>query len=227
MEKSSKQLWLFAGVAVLLLLATGLILFFAFRHRAPADEPGNLIVNGSFERPEIPAPEVAGKQGKKQLWMRGELDEMQPWETDLDSFELWANGLMMPKGNARVPIAPIKSAVGKQNIEIISDPVMGDDGQWKMAGAVWQAVKTSPGKRYTFSFYHSARPGAHTMLAVSLNDDVIATIPEDGTPLGTLQWKQFTTNFVADRMSTTVKFSDQTDVLGQGTHLDGVLLKPE
>lgn len=133
---------------------------------------------------------------------------------------------MMPRGSATVRITPAQSAVGSQNLEIISDPIMGDGG-WKMSGAVWQTVKTTPGTGYELSFYHSERPGAKTTLTVLLNDKVIAKIAEDGTQYGTLYWNQYETNFTADSESTTVKFSDETDVLGQGTHLDGVLLRPE
>jgi Protein of unknown function (DUF642) len=181
------------------------------------DGRGNLIVNGSFEQPVVP-PMQKGETPKV-LWMNASADEMKPWETDLSEFEIWANGIQMPRGSATVRITPAKSAVGNQNIEIISDPAM--------AGAVWQTVKTKPGTSYEFSFYHSERPGAKTTLTVSLNDKAIATIEEDGTPYGTLFWELFETNFVADSATTTVKFSDESDVLGQGTHLDGVLLREE
>jgi len=204
----------------LLLLAAGLTCFFIFRHQPPRDLPGNLIVNGSFERPEIPTvAKNADRQAKRQLWMWGYPDEMKPWETDLENFEIWASGLIMPRGSAKTIITPAKSADGNQNLELISDPVM--------QGALWQTAKTHPGKSYTFSFYHSPRPGAHTTLTVSLNDTVIVKLQEDGTPIGTLKWEQFTTNFVADNMATTVRFADETDVLGQGTHLDGVVLKEQ
>jgi hypothetical protein len=220
MEKSSRRIWLSAGIAALLLLAAGLIAFFAFHKGPPRDQPGNLIVNGSFERPEVPPmPKNADKKARRDLWTWGDPEEMKPWETDLNNFEIWANGFVMPRGNATVPISPIQSADGQQNIEIISDA--------EMKGAVWQTVKTSPGKHYTFSFFHSPRPGAHTTLTVLVDENAIVTLPEDGTPYGTLHWQQFTTNLVADGAMMTVKFSDETDVLGQGTHLDGVMLKAE
>jgi Protein of unknown function (DUF642) len=243
MQKSSKALWLVAATAAFLVLA--LVLYFDFRQppkrptvsRAPArvqrpeglagnggfpwDNGDNLIVNGSFEEPQVP-PMKPGENAKV-LWMMADSDEMKPWETDLDGFEIWANGLMMPRGNATVRIAPVKSAVGNQNIEIISDPVKGNG----MIGSVWQTVKTKPGTTYALSFYHSERPGAKSTLTVLINDKPLTTIDEDGTDYGTLYWELFQTNFVADSASTTVKFSDESDVLGQGTHLDGVKLVEE
>ena len=240
----AKRIWLIIGILVLL-VGAGLFIFRKSKKPMPPprvaknsprpaglagnggfnwDDRGNLIVNGSFETPEIP-PLKPGELPKV-LWDRATADEMKPWETDGENFEIWANGLTMPRGNATVKITPVKSAVGNQNIEIISDPIMGDNG-WKMTGAVWQTVKTTPGTSYEFSFFHSERPGAHSTLTVSLNSNIIAQIKEDGTQYGTLYWEQFETNFVADSTNTTVKFSDETDVLGQGTHLDGVLLRWE
>lgn len=246
MSKPAQRLWLVAGTTTFLILAAVLILPHwqqpkpqprpvrsgqGARPSGPSgnggfawDDRGNLIVNGSFEQPEVP-PLQKGETPKV-LWMNASPEEMKPWETDSDNFEIWADGLMMPRGQATARITPIKSAVGKQNIEIISDPVM-ENGRWRMSGAVWQTVKTAPGASYELSFYHSERPGAKTTLTVLLNDKAIAKIAEDGTSYGTLYWEQFTTNFMADGALTTVKFSDETDVLGQGTHLDGVVLREE
>lgn len=218
---------LVVGISLLVILAIGFALFLVFHKGGSKDESGNLVVNGSFEQPEVPPLEKGGdRSSRRQLWLRADPDEMQPWQTDLDGFEIWANGLLMPRGKATVGISPARSAVGNQNIEIISDPLM-VNGEWQMKGSVWQTIKTQPGKRYVFWFYHSERPGAHTTLTVLLNENVVATIHEDGTVSGSLKWEQFKTNFTADRAFTTIKFSDETDVLGQGTHLDGVVVKAE
>ena len=171
-----------------------------------------------------PLKKGADRAARWDLWMHAAPEEMKPWETNLGGFELWANGLIMPKGKATVRITEAKSAIGNQNIEIISDPIM-VDGEWQMTGAVWQTVHTVPGKRYEFLFFHSERPGAHSTLTVSINGTVLTIIKEDGTAYGTLHWEQFKTNFAADNAFTTIKFSDETDVLDQGTHLDGVVLK--
>ena len=239
MSKASKRLLLVAGTMAILVLAAVLISHYwqkpkpqsrftrtgqGTRLPGPAgnggfawEDHGNLIVNGSFEQPVVP-PMQPGETPKV-LWMNASTDEMKPWETDLSEFEIWANGILMPRGSATARISPAQSAVGNQNIEIISDPAT--------AGGVWQTVKTKPGTSYEFSFYHSERPGAKSTLTVSLNDKPIAKIDEDGTPYGTLFWELFETNFVADSATTIVKFSDESDVLGQGTHLDGVLLREE
>ncbi|HTA31632.1 MAG TPA: hypothetical protein VK731_14155, partial [Candidatus Cybelea sp.] len=172
----------------------------------------NLVVNGSFEQPPI----MAYADG--QLWANVPTEEMKPWQTDAPYFEVWSNGYAPPNGEVTTYFAPCCSPDGAQNLEIISAPAY--------QASVWQTVPTVPGTRYAFSFQHTPRPGAHSTLAVSANDDVVERFDEDGTVLTNFQWALFTTNFVASSNLTTVRFSDETSTLGQGTHLDSVVLLP-
>src|SRR5277367_3385358 len=107
----AKRISFIAGIVILLVVATWFIFFHKPAPRLRAvektstpnglagnggfdwDDRGNLIVNGSFEQPEIP-PLQKGETAKV-LWDRASLDEMKPWETDSENFEIWANGLLM------------------------------------------------------------------------------------------------------------------------------------
>jgi hypothetical protein len=177
----------------------------------PAQAPTNLVVNGRFESPAI------ASFADGQLWANVPAAEMKPWETDAPFFEVWSNGYAPPNDAVTAYFAPCNSADGAQNLEIISAP--------GYRSAVWQAVPTVPGTRYTLIFQHTPRPGAHSTLTVSVDDGVVGNFDEDGTVLTNFQWAKFTTNFVASNSLTTLRFSDETSTQGQGTHLDAVVVR--
>ncbi len=163
----------------------------------------NLVVNGSFEMPPVTnATKVAFPTN------------LSPWQTTSSTFEIWTNGWNNPSAG----IGPQFSAVGHQNLEILSEGTN---------VTVWQTVPTVVGDLYVFSFYYSPRPhSASDLFVVSIDSNTVFSAVEDGSGLANFDWQQFTTSFVAASNFTTLTFSDQslTDG-GSGTHIDGVVLE--
>jgi hypothetical protein len=161
----------------------------------------NLVVNGSFASPAVTnSTKVAYP----------DLATMLPWQTTATNFEIWTNGWT----NGR-DIGPLLSAVGGQNLEILSTT---------NRATVWQTVPTVPGAGYVFGFYHTQRPGVDSTLTVSVNSNVVATFDETGSGQTNFAWQWFATNIVATSNLTTLSFSDVASG-GAGTHIDGVVLE--
>jgi serine/threonine protein kinase len=171
------------------------------------DDPRNLIVNGSFERPVMPLP------GNRLGLFVLDTTYLAPWQTTAGTFEVWADDMVPPRRNYAA-----RSADGVQNLEILSTTNQ---------ATVWQTVRTDPGKHYTFSFFHTPRPDVVSTMTVSINSNVIAIFQEDGSQLADFDWRKFTTNFVATGKRTTVSFYDRSATYAAvGTHIDGVVLMP-
>src|SRR5258708_24873825 len=127
----------------------------------------NLVVNGSFEQPSLPNATFAFVT-----------NAMPPWQTTNEAMEVWSDGLILSH------YQPAKAVVERQFLEVIAR---------KPAGNLWQDVPTAVGEHYTFSFYHSPRPGFLSMLTVSLNSQVVARLSVDGTRLYDHKWPRFST----------------------------------
>jgi hypothetical protein len=159
---------------------------------------GNLVVNGSFETPDI-------QIGYAHI----PTSALAPWQTTDDSFELWMDGMQVDGS------APTYSFHGKQSLEVLSQAA---------SGTVWQTVPTVPGEDYALSFYHTPRATIHSTLTVAINSEVVATLDEDGSTLSTFRWRRFRTNFTATASSTTISFSEVSQP-GAGAHIDNVVLE--
>ena len=61
------------------------------------------------------------------------------------------------------------------------------------------------------------------LVAVFVNSQAIAVLPETGSALTGLQWQRFRTNFTASSNATTISFTD-TAATAAGTHIDNVVL---
>lgn len=157
----------------------------------------NLLTNGSFETPVIPAATYRAIPA----------DQLAPWQTDGDNFEIWSDGMLVPSN------VPTYSVHGRQNLEIQGG-----------GASVWQTVSTVVGEHYRLSFYHSPRSTIHTTLTVSINSETVATFDENGTALSDFKWRKFESVYTATAASTTVMFSD-SPLLGGGTHIDHVSLE--
>ena len=155
----------------------------------------NLIVNGSFETPLVPDNQSSMIPATN----------MSPWQTTASNFEIWADGN-----------ADTVSADGRQNLEILPS---------KKNVTVSQTVRSEPGKDYTFSFYHTPRPGCHSTLTVSVNSTVLCIFTENGTDLTNFSWQRFMTNLTAASDTMTLSFNDVSTNTA-GTHIDGVVLEP-
>ncbi len=209
----------FAGTAALSLAVAGSLVAGAVKLRAllahpkPVrripipDDPRNLIVNGSFEKPTIPL-------GDRKLGLFiVDATNLLPWHATVDTFEVWADDVVTP-GLKFIG----RSVDGFQNLEILS--TLPDN-------TIWQTVKTIPGERYVFSFYHTPRPEVDSTLTVSVNSDLIGIFEEKGAGLTKFEWHKFTTNFIATSQLTTVSFSDRSSKhQAVGTHIDAVVLMP-
>lgn len=158
----------------------------------------NLVINGSFETPGI-------TNGYAIL----PRDSFAPWQTTDDGIELWEDGMEVDGSFVTY------SVDGTQNLEVLAN---------SKSATVWQAISTVPGEDYSFSFYHTPRSTVHSVLTVSVNDKVLATLDEDGLPLSTFQWRKFKANFTATSTTTTLSFSDLSSK-GVGTHIDHVVLE--
>jgi hypothetical protein len=164
----------------------------------------NLVINGSFETPVDSNGTRVSNAPPAALY---------PWQTTADVFEIWTNGW----SNKRTGVGPVYSADGGQNLEILSDTNQ---------ATVWQAVPTVPGASYTFSFFHTPRPGTESICTVSVGANIVATLDEQGVGLTDFEWRWFTTNFVATSNLTTLSFADiSLNHLAIGTHIDGVVLE--
>ena len=157
-------------------------------------ESENIVVNGSFESPSLASGEHTHPS----------TNDFAPWQTTDENFEIWSDGAL-----------PSVSPDGKQNLEILS-----------MApnATIWQVLPTILNEDYSFSFYHSPRPGIVSTLTVVIDSNVIATITEDGSLLNDLNWRRFRTNFTATAPTTTISFSDSA-ATAAGTHIDAVVVK--
>jgi len=123
------------------------------------------------------------------------------WQTTVDdTFEIWSN-----------PTSWSEAHDGKQHLEL-------HDAH----DAVFQTFPTTIGQAYSLIFFHSPRPTFDTTLSVSLNWAVIATFPELGSLISSFSWQEFRTTFVATSESTTLSFSDNPVVSGNGSHIDHV-----
>lgn len=93
------------------------------------------------------------------------------------------------------------------------------------SATVSQTISTVAGKDYSFTFYHTPRPGVNSTLSVSINSQVIATYLENGASLTNFNWVKFRTNFTATADTTTIGFSDVA-ATSAGTHIDNVVVTP-
>jgi hypothetical protein len=122
------------------------------------------------------------------------------WQTTDDSFEVWFDGNL--------------SVEGLQHLEILSHAA---------TATVWQTVTIIPGEDYTFSFYHSPRPGVDSISTVAIDYQVLATFSQNGSDLTAFEWQRFRTNFTASSDSTTISLSDAS-AAASGTHVDNIAL---
>jgi hypothetical protein len=165
----------------------------------------NLVVNGSFETPDVTNATKAQFP-----------TSLLPWQTTATNFEIWTNGWDNPAAG----IGKQYSIDGGQNLEILSSG---------SSDTVWQTVPTVSGEHYRFSFYYTPRPKTSPdVFVVSVNSNAVLSVVDDGSALTNFNWQLFETNLVAGSNLTTLAFSDLSPGGGgSGTHIDGVILEHE
>ncbi|BCW99738.1 MAG: hypothetical protein KatS3mg024_2565 [Armatimonadota bacterium] len=159
----------------------------------------NLIVNGSFENPQL---------NPNQVML-------------LSSIPGWS---IEPAGSSalievqRVNAAGTPAADGEQYVELDSN----------QSSRIFQIVTTDVGQGYELSWWFSPRPGTlerDNYLGVYVDDVLVATSgPQAG--LGGYQnsWTRFSYVFTATQTSTKISFADLGPSDSVGTYLDDVRL---
>ncbi len=155
--------------------------------------------------------------------------------------DLLANaGFELPVGfgsYASIPGWTLASGTGGGTIEIagnnIGTPYEGTQFTELNSAApatIFQAVTTSPGQKYTFSFAFSARPGATAAdndVQVSVGGSTITTITADGSSLSNTSWTDRAFSYTATSASTTIQFASLSPAGDSvGGELDAVQLAP-
>jgi hypothetical protein len=164
----------------------------------------NLVVNGSFEAPDIP----------DNTWSPEDPGNVPGWLADPDTIEIWdgLNG--------------VASAEGEQHAELNSHNGHGPFN-------LWQSIATTAGQQYTFSFAYSARNvNGNEQFSASLFDGNITTIGgfTSATSIynsGTVNnnsgtWTYLTVGFTALTNSTTLAFKSINPNGTVGNFIDDV-----
>lgn len=184
--------------AVLTVLPAGISL--------PASPP-NLLVNGSFEQPALPA-------GQANQTLRGPGD-LPGWRILGGSVDVVS---ALPAGWQPAPDG------GRQSLDLVGNPG---------AGTIEQTFPTEPGRSYLLSGWVSHAWGIREGRAnVFLNGSFFAQLFHSNSLYGTvtpgdLRWQRFTLPFRATASSTTLTITDVTGLsdIG-GTVLDGLSVTP-
>lgn len=158
----------------------------------------NLVANGSFEEPTVTA-----NGGSHQFFA-----SIPDWTLEAGSFiELQRNAF--------------PSADGMQHVELDGD---GDNP----ATTISQTITTVPGERYRLSFAHSPRPQSQAnnsgiRLEVAVVSPGGLTFSDTiNTGSGPVNWSTYTYEFIADDVTTTIRFAYDGTVNTFGGLLDNV-----
>lgn len=207
-----------------LITTTMLTLFLAsimaFNLMPASAQPINIVVNGSFEQPEVTTSE------HWDIYTSAEIDGWSvEWMPTVP--ETWS-GYTRPEAC----------------IELQEEPLMGwtaDEGlQWAELDTDWfgpgpypsgepsnikiyQDLPTMPGGVYELSFAYSPRPGApDNILKVYWDGTLVDTIPATGG----LSWTTYTVTVTASGSTTRLQFEEHGTLDGLGMFLDDVGVIP-
>ncbi len=179
----------------------------------------NLIQNGSFETPDLPADGFGWDIFDSALsglawiveWLNISKDSPVPAKLELQSgFYAASQGVQYAELDSNWNPAP-------------GGPYFGEDARVR----VHQTIATVPGATYTVSYDFSPLPrhGTSTnMLSVLLDGNEIALHAADGTGLTDTLWQTYTYTFVATGTSAVVAFADAGVADSFGTLLDNVVV---
>lgn len=161
-------------------------------------DPATLVVNGSFEEPDVPRGATLVTPGAWNL----------PGWTPVNG-----NGVAIIDNLAVSPGAALEAHEGGQFLEL---DVSGN-------GGISQAIATVPGTSYDVSFAYMPRPGlgvSTSRIAFYLNDNFLREVPFDN--VSPRPWVEYYFRFTATGASTTLKFLAAGDGDGFGGFLDSV-----
>jgi hypothetical protein len=168
-----------------------------------------VIVNGSFESPEVdPALVVA---------VGGSIDGWAVVGVEGGSVHLISNAYTEGDGTLH-----FTAQDGDQFVDLTGPGNRGRNG-------VQQTVTTVPGTAYTLTFWVGNQDdtqevyGLASTISLSINDILVSSFTNDDSTLNDITWQQFSHAFVAAGPSTTITFLNETtgdDLAG----LDNVVL---
>jgi hypothetical protein len=173
----------------------------------------NIVVNGSFEEPNIGSNWNIVNSGDQGIGWLAEWSNVNDGQPDPATIELHHG------------VAGWNSQEGSQHTELDSDwggPSSGQSGE-DASIKLYQNLVTVPGNTYHVEFYLSPRPGlADNEVEVSWDGDLKATIALDGSANGNTVWSVYSYDFVATGSSTELAFEETGTGNSLGMFLDNV-----
>ncbi|MHA1355439.1 MAG: TasA family protein [Candidatus Heimdallarchaeota archaeon] len=187
------------------------------------DTSTNLILNGSFEVPEV--TNVA----KWEIFPNGYSGLV--WAVEWESTETTYGGYTRPDPSLTEYHENVLGSAqdGDQYTELDSDwfgpgdPLNGEPALIK----IYQNIPTVIGTQYTLHYWYSPRPNiaaANNVLKVRIDGSEVANHSANGG--GTTNWTEYTYTFTASGATTKVEFAGGGTADSLGTFLDNVKLHP-
>jgi hypothetical protein len=194
------------GLAALAALATvGLAVLAGCGDDDDDAPPKNLIVNGSFETPDIPPGVAAGMVGG--------------WVT----FYVPISGWTPANDNGFDLMDNVIAAAGEVWQANDGDQFAELDAYAN--GGVFQTVQTVPGREYVLRFAYSPRPGVgadSNIVHVYFDNTLVGSVNGSGIGMTGSTWSVYNFPFTAEGASTTIKFLAGGSGDGRGGFLDNV-----
>ena len=199
-----------------------LAILMAFNVMPASAQPINIVVNGSFEQPEVTTTELWD------IYTSGEIDGWNvEWMPTVP--ETWSS-YTRPSPHIELQEEPLmgwSTPYGDQWAELDSDwfGVVGPSGE-PASIAICQDLPTMPGGSYELSFAYSPRPNvADNHLKVKWGGTVVADITASGG--STVQWTTPTYTVTATSSTTELRFEEAGPHDSLGMFLDDVSVTPE
>lgn len=187
------------------------------------DTNTNLILNGSFEVPEVTNPanwEIFPNGYPGLIWTV----EWESVQTTYGGYNRPAPALTEYHENVLGPAQD-----GDQYTELDSDwfgPGHSLNGEPALT-KIYQNIATEIGTQYTLHYWYSPRPNivaANNILKVRIDDNEIANHSANGG--STTSWTEYTYTFTASAVTTKVEFAGGGTADSLGAFLDNVKLHP-
>jgi len=184
----------------------GLTLLLAF---ATGIAEANLLTNGSFESPAVPA-------GLFQQYNAGST-AIPGWTVVGPS----GKGVALASGTFTVSGAKFPSQDGAQWINLAGDASNDTEG-------VSQTVATTPGATYTLTFWvgNISSFGTTSSVCLKLNTIPVQNFTNSTPSPSTLIWQKFTYSFIATGSTTAIEFDNLDPLADNINGLDNVDLEP-
>ncbi len=182
-----------------------LVLLLAASLVVPDVLAGSLVVNGSFEDPDVDARLTDGHP----LYFYTRIRSLNGWSVVGPEVALY---------DSRPPYWI--AADGEQFIELESS----------FALAIEQTIETIPGAEYVLHFAYAPNPlgtGQDDRLLVKWNGVIVSDIDHQASSMQSLDWREFDCALVAKEATSTLRFEDGfAGVFYLGPNIDRISLRP-